>query len=677
MAASSSLPHERDRSGGFLSSSFTSRWTDGADSDAGADVEGNAGEDSSLLGGHGRRQRSSSTTNRLAALTDIGGVNSIRSFTRSWQRAAGFQEVIPRRPSFQFAPDYAPEASALDQASAVSDGPHTPAPQGLLGAQIRSGSSPAGSAAASPASQAAAAAAGDFRERERKALEADLLAARAAPRSSFSSASEMRMGALFAGPPHLADPLAGSYQSYRSYGSVASVLTDRSGMARAWQQQQQERQQQTAGEEAGEHREIPPILVREVEQDGKIVLAVEGQSTLPQTVFNSINVLIGVGLLSLPMGVRYAGWICGMLLLAAAALVCSYTARLLAKCMDLDQSIITFSDLAYISFGSRARIATSILFTLELLAACVALIVLFADSLELLVPGFLSSVQWKVVCCLLICPLNFVPLRLLSFTSVIGIFCCLCIVSIVVFDGLYKPDFPGSLLEPAATYLLPEHWSTLPLSFGLLLSPWGGHSVFPNIYRDMRHPYKYAAAVKTTFCFTYLLDATTAVAGLLMFGDGVSEEITSNILRTAGYPRLLTLLMCAFIAVIPLTKIPLNARPIVNTLEVVFRVNDPALQISPRARTLLRASVKLFVIVVFLVISILFPAFDSIMAFMGSGLCFSICIILPLAFYLKLFSTEIHPSERLLCHVLIVISTTMSLVGTVWAFLPKDLIHAN
>jgi vesicular inhibitory amino acid transporter len=28
-------------------------------------------------------------------------------------------------------------------------------------------------------------------------------------------------------------------------------------------------------------------LVKEVEQDGKIVLAVEGQSTLPQTVFNS------------------------------------------------------------------------------------------------------------------------------------------------------------------------------------------------------------------------------------------------------------------------------------------------------------------------------------------------------------------------------------------------------
>lgn len=34
------------------------------------------------------------------------------------------------------------------------------------------------------------------------------------------------------------------------------------------------------------------------------------------------------------------------------------------------------------------------------------------------------------------------------------------------------------------------------------MSPWGGHGVFPNIYRDMRHPHRYGQAVKTTFTFT-------------------------------------------------------------------------------------------------------------------------------------------------------------------------------
>jgi len=218
------------------------------------------------------------------------------------------------------------------------------------------------------------------------------------------------------------------------------------------------------------------------------------------------SVLIGVGLLSLPMGIKYAGWLCGMTVLFLSAAVTAYTARLLARCMDLDPMVITFSDLAYISFGPRARFATSILFTLELMAACVALIVLFADSLGLLFPGLLTVLEWKILCTVLLIPLNFLPLRFLSFTSVIGILSCFssrsdpcgflpslavllttnwAVVSIVVLDGLIKTTTPGSLIQPAATYLFPANWLTLPLSFGLLMSPWGGHSVFPNVGLDL------------------------------------------------------------------------------------------------------------------------------------------------------------------------------------------------
>jgi vesicular inhibitory amino acid transporter len=139
------------------------------------------------------------------------------------------------------------------------------------------------------------------------------------------------------------------------------------------------------------------------------------------------------------MGIKYAGWLCGMLALTFSAAVTAYTAKLLARCMDLDVSIITFSDLAYVSYGRNARIATSILFTLELLAANVALIVLFADSLDLLFPAFMTVTQWKVLCSLLLVPLNFLPLRLLSFTSVIGIFSVLCSKHTSLFLGQNIP----------------------------------------------------------------------------------------------------------------------------------------------------------------------------------------------------------------------------------------------
>lgn len=139
----------------------------------------------------------------------------------------------------------------------------------------------------------------------------------------------------------------------------------------------------------------------------------------------SRSVLIGVGLLSLPMGLKYAGWVVGIVALVLCAVITCWTAGLLSKCMDLDSTIITFSDIAFISFGKKARVATAVLFTLELLAACVALIVLFADSLASLFPGTLTLTQFKIVCTLVLIPLQFAPLALLSVTSFVGIFCCL------------------------------------------------------------------------------------------------------------------------------------------------------------------------------------------------------------------------------------------------------------
>ena len=55
------------------------------------------------------------------------------------------------------------------------------------------------------------------------------------------------------------------------------------------------------------------------------------------------------------------------------------------------------------------------------------------------------------------------------------------------------------------------------------------------------------------------MDVSMAVAGLLMFGDEVKNEITSNILVTTGYPRSLSICIVVLVAVIPLTKVPLKS----------------------------------------------------------------------------------------------------------------------
>ena len=143
-----------------------------------------------------------------------------------------------------------------------------------------------------------------------------------------------------------------------------------------------------------------------------------------QTVFNSVNVLVGVGLLSLPSAMSHAGWICGLTLLAFSAALTAHTARVLARCMNFDKSFSTYVDIAHASYGGNGRALTIVLFSLNLVATCVALIVLFGDTMNLLFP-VLSIVQWKVVCGVMALPLQFLTFPILSRVSIIGIFLAL------------------------------------------------------------------------------------------------------------------------------------------------------------------------------------------------------------------------------------------------------------
>lgn len=61
------------------------------------------------------------------------------------------------------------------------------------------------------------------------------------------------------------------------------------------------------------------------------------------------------------------------------------------------------------------------------------------------------------------------------------------------------------------------------------------------------------------------------------------------------------------------------------------------------------------------------------MALMGSAMAFSICVVLPLAFHLKMFGKELKMKEKVLNWFLIVVCSIMAVIGTVWVFLPKQM----
>lgn len=387
--------------------------------------------------------------------------------------------------------------------------------------------------------------------------------------------------------------------------------------------------------------------------NGHKVLSLAGQSTAPQTIFNSINVLIGVGLLALPVGILKAGWVLGLPILLCCGIATFWSATLISKSMDTDHTIMTYADLGFASFGSIAKLIISLIFTLDLLGSGISLIVLFSDSLHALLGNeFWTITAFKILAFFILTPFTFIPLPILSIFSLFGIMATITITILVMICGFLKPNSPGSLLQIMPTNMYPQSIPDLLIAIGILMAPFGGHAIFPNLKSDMRHPYKFNKTLKVTYSITLLTDFTMGLLGFLMFGHHCNNEITNNLLLTPGYPKWCYPLISGLICLIPLAKTPLNARPIIGTFDTILKTES----LSPTLRKISQFLIKVSVNLIFVLLAILFPEFDKIIGILGASICFLICVILPLSFYLKLCGNKIGTVERYFVKTVILVA---------------------
>lgn len=386
--------------------------------------------------------------------------------------------------------------------------------------------------------------------------------------------------------------------------------------------------------------DVDSIIVRQVETDeGTKLTMIAPQSTVPQTIFNCINALIGIGLLALSRAMVHAGLLCGTIFLLYSVAITYWTATLLSDCMDTDPTLCTYADLGYKSYGPKARLGVSILFTVELLGVGVSLIVLFADSLHAMFPEIsLNAFKW--IGFVLLTPFSFLPLRVLSHISLIGIISTISLVLLIFFCGLIKKNSPGSLVDPVPFNIYPISLKNLFLSYGIILGPFGSHSLFPALKADLSQPHKFKSVLKTTYSVGFFADGSMAMLGFFMFGAGLLNEITQSVLVTPGYPKFVYFLISMFVSLIPVAKTPINALPIINITEFLFGLTPQQLEYSGKSNTLRTKlsifSVKVGVNLMFVICAILYPEFDRIIGLSGSSLSTLICIVLPCAFYLKL-----------------------------------------
>lgn len=382
-----------------------------------------------------------------------------------------------------------------------------------------------------------------------------------------------------------------------------------------------------------------------------------GNSTGSQTFFNSVNTLMGVGMLSLPFGMKLAGWFSGSIILASCSFLTCVTAIILGRIIQKNPHLRTYGDIAHAYGGPKFAYLVTILFTVDLLGASLSLILLFSDSFSILFPH-ISSIVLRGLIVLSAFALSFVPLSILSILSLSGIFSVFSIIVVVFISGLSTNISPGSLLNTAPTHFYPLSTRALFLSFGLFMAPWGGHPVFPELYHDMRHTSKYSKCCKSSFTTTFSFDYMIAFIGFLMFGIACEDSVVKNLMANTNYPRWVNPLICAFMGLVPISKLPLVTKPIITVFETYLGVSNKVKVFSIR-QVLSRLC---FFLGLFL-LSLIFTSFGQLVSLLGSLICFTICLTLPLLFYLHFFK-DISVYRQVLIKIGILIGIGGALLGT-------------
>tara|TARA_X000000368_G_scaffold324631_1_gene261707 strand:- start:3768 stop:5543 length:1776 start_codon:yes stop_codon:yes gene_type:complete len=393
-----------------------------------------------------------------------------------------------------------------------------------------------------------------------------------------------------------------------------------------------------------------------------------GNSTTNQALANSVNILLGVGTLSVPYALRESGW-AGIVVLLLLGATTNYTGKTLIRCQrrgslpmqtnfntysDVNEdgcvtvvkkakrALMTYEDIGEAAFGEFGRSLISWVLYAELVGTCGLFFILEGDHLKLL---FESTMQSKETLMLLSAGIM-IPTTWLVDLSKLSLIGALGFVASVGLTGVVGWDLVQALTNPSG-YEFPHtalvHYSTYPLSFGLLSFVFAGHAVFPTIYTSMNKPEEYESMLDKTYGVVMANCLLLGCAGYFLFGDQVSSEVTLDL--QTGISSTIAL---GLITVNPLTKFALTMDPVARSVEKKFNLDTSKDENLLPAR-LARTGLGLFA----LGLAVKLPFFGVAMSLVGAMLTLSVSLIFPTACYLKMFGDELDAKEKWLNYAIV------------------------
>eukprot|EP00271_Cylindrocystis_brebissonii_P005064 TRINITY_DN17004_c0_g1_i1.p1 TRINITY_DN17004_c0_g1~~TRINITY_DN17004_c0_g1_i1.p1 ORF type:complete len:504 (+),score=52.01 TRINITY_DN17004_c0_g1_i1:183-1694(+) len=278
-------------------------------------------------------------------------------------------------------------------------------------------------------------------------------------------------------------------------------------------------------------------ILEQTEQESPPVLQTE-----LQTVLNTVNLYVGVGLLSTGYAVKLGGWV-SLLVLALSTYVFSWTAKLLCWAAEALPPDVppSYPNIGKAALGPAGQWLVMGSVLLEFWGAQGMCLIVLWQSIALLLPAgpfcipffpqVCLSARYLAVACstLLVVPAvlirSFSRLTSVSLSGVAGSI-LLCAVVLIA----YALDPHSAQVElPAAHLHEVVHWRFLPIAAGIFIVSLSGHAGLPSLRRSMQRPQNFESCINATFFIMFCLYASMGACAYAYFGDSLQVLITASL----------------------------------------------------------------------------------------------------------------------------------------------------
>lgn len=263
--------------------------------------------------------------------------------------------------------------------------------------------------------------------------------------------------------------------------------------------------------------------------------------------------------------------------------------------------------------------------------SCVLLVMVLGSSMRDLFSDLvaMSLQEWCLLGALALLLTVFIKkLSLLAWLSMLAVLAVFIIV--FIFLGFSLGDSNSWELGNIPSFDL----NTFPISLGIILFSYCGHTVFPGIEGSMQEPKKYKKVSHWAFSSVTIMKFLVGLFCCLSFGTNTQAIVILNL--SASHASILSKIATGLVIINVYFSYPLNMFVVSGTLDILLLPRFPACYKERRYNLLWVLVTRVFLVFSTLGIALAVPHFGLLMGIFGSVFGVCITLVFPCLFHLQI-----------------------------------------